>query len=140
MYLEPIFSSDDIKEKMKTEKGKFDLVDRAWRSAMEIYSKDSNIWETIETDKLKSDFDASNNLLDEIQKSLSEYLETKRRFFPRFYFLSDEELLEILAQTKDPETVQRHINKCFEAISQLQFTKQQHVCAMISAEKEKVDS
>jgi dynein heavy chain len=139
MYLEPIFSSDDIKEKMKTEKGKFDLVDRAWRSAMEIYSKDSNIWETIETDKLKSDFDASNNLLDEIQKSLSEYLETKRRFFPRFYFLSDEELLEILAQTKDPETVQRHINKCFEAISQLQFTKQQHVCAMISAEKEKVD-
>lgn len=71
MYLEPIFSSEDIKEKMKTEKGKFDLVDRAWRSAMDIYSKDSNIWETIETDKLKNDFDASNTLLDEIQKSLS---------------------------------------------------------------------
>jgi dynein heavy chain len=69
---------------------------------------------------------------------LSEYLETKRCFFPRFYFLSDEELLEILAQTKDPETVQKHINKCFEAISQLEFDPNQEVVAMISGEKEKV--
>lgn len=35
--------------------------------------------------------------------------------------------------------MQRHINKCFEAIAQLQFTPQQHVSAMISAEKERVD-
>lgn len=69
---------------------------------------------------------------------MSEYLETKRCFFPRFYFLSDEELLEILAQTKDPETVQKHINKCFEAISQLEFDPNQEVVAMISGEKEKV--
>lgn len=69
---------------------------------------------------------------------MSEYLETKRRFFPRFFFLSDEELLEILAQTKDPETVQKHINKCFEAINSLEFEKGEEVVGMISAEKEKV--
>lgn len=46
--------------------------------------------------------------------------------------------MEILAQTKDPLTVQKHINKCFEAIAQLEFTPQQHVVGMISAEKEKV--
>jgi dynein heavy chain len=52
--------------------------------------------------------------------------------------LSDEELLEILAQTKDPETVQRHINKCFEGIGQLKMNKG-IVSGMISMEKEEVD-
>ena len=81
------------------------------------------MWDNIESEKYKTEFENSNKLLDEIQKSLSQYLQTKRRCFPRFFFLSDEELLEILAQTKDPETVQRHINKCFEGIGQLKLSK-----------------
>lgn len=119
MYLEPIFSSEDIQQKMAAEKAKFDIVDKHWKTTIEIFTKDKNMWEGISGENYKTEFENSNRLLDEIQKSLSEYLETKRRFFPRFYFLSDEELLEILAQTKDPETVQRHINKCFEGIGQL---------------------
>ena len=37
---------------------------------------------------------------------LKDYLETKRLVFARFYFLSNEDLLDILANSKNPDAVQ----------------------------------
>jgi dynein heavy chain len=78
------------------------------------------------------------NLLEVVQKGLSDYLESRRILFPRFFFLSDDELLEILAQTKNVEAVQPHLKKCFENMKKLRFEADLTITRMYSAENEEV--
>lgn len=73
-----------------------------------------------DTDLLKT-FIINNQILDEILLCLEEYLESKRVVFPRFYFLSNDELIEIIAQAQNVRAVQPYMNKCFDAIWRIQF-------------------
>ena len=80
-------------------------------------------------------FQGCNQTLEKVKQSLADYLEIKRTAFPRFYFLSDDELLEILSQSKNPRAVQPHLQKCFDGIASLEFGEGQQaidVIAMVS--------
>lgn len=61
--------------------------------------------------------------LETMQRALEQYLETKRHVFPRFYFISNDDLLEILANSRRPELIQPHIKKLFENIRSLTVGK-----------------
>lgn len=60
-------------------------------------------------------------LIDQIQKSLDNYLQSKRMAFPRLFFISDDELLDLLAQAKNPYQLQTHMRKLFENVAQMEI-------------------
>jgi hypothetical protein len=94
--------------------------------------------QTLNPEPFVQNFRESNKMLDMVQKGLADYLETKRLAFSRFFFLSNDELLQILSQSKNPLAVQPHLRKCFEAISDLDFKEDLEITAMNSGEREKV--
>ena len=57
------------------------------------------------------------DLLAKIQKALGEYLERERASFPRFYFVGDEDLLEIIGNSKNIARLQKHFKKMFAGIA-----------------------
>jgi dynein heavy chain, axonemal len=64
-------------------------------------------------------------------------LEEKRSAFPRFYFLSNDELLEILAKAADIDAIQKNIKKCFDGVHKFLISDQgKNIEGMISPEAE----
>jgi dynein heavy chain, axonemal len=130
MYLENIFGAEDIQKQLPAESQKFLVVDRGWKTIMTRTNVDPRVLTALSPldngASLLETFVMNNEALESIQKSLEQYLETKRMAFPRFYFLSNDELLEIMSQTRDPHAVQPHMSKCFDAIKRIKFGEGRH--------------
>jgi dynein heavy chain len=76
--------------------------------------------------------------LEKIQKKLEIYVEEKRKIFPRFYFLSFEDLIQILSNSENKDVISLHLKTLFDGIVSLEF-KDDQVTKMYSKEKECVE-
>ncbi|KAM6051570.1 dynein axonemal heavy chain 10-like [Theristicus caerulescens] len=139
IYLESIFIGGDIRSQLPEEAKIFDSVDRMFKKIMDETVKEPTIKKSCEAPNRLSDLHHINDVLEKCQKSLNDYLDSKRNAFPRFFFISDEELLSILGSS-NPLCVQEHMIKMYDNIASLRFqdgdSDEKIATAMISAEGE----
>ncbi|XP_078053365.1 dynein heavy chain 2, axonemal kl-2 [Augochlora pura] len=124
MYMDNIFTTDDIKKQLPKESDVYEKLTRQWRR---ITSRMANnalaLPATHDPPGLLEVLNKINDELESMQRALEQYLETKRHVFPRFYFISNDDMLEILANSRKPELIQPHIKKLFENIKSLQLDR-----------------
>ncbi|KZC13452.1 Dynein heavy chain 10, axonemal [Dufourea novaeangliae] len=142
LYLEGIFVGGDIRLQLPDEAKKFDEIDKSFRKIMTDTSKRVFVLDCCMISGRKDEFESMIHGLDKCQKSLTDYLNSKRAVFPRFTFLSDDELLNILGSGV-PTAIQEHVGKMFDNLDKFRLehstTDNVMATALISCENEVMD-
>ena len=118
VYLEGIlFGSSDIKAQLPAEWSRFKSVDTEFITLMRRIAGKPFAMEVLNIDNLQRTLERLGNLMGVIQRALGEYLTKQRSDFSRFYFLGDDDLLEIMGNSGEPGKVLAHVGKMFSGIA-----------------------
>ncbi|CAB3224979.1 unnamed protein product [Arctia plantaginis] len=116
LYLEPILSNDDGELGVK-----FRKVDNGFRQVTRVLESDPRLSALLQSSRLQPMLDSISDQLLACQSALNQYIDEKRSIFPRLYFLSDDDLLELLGQARGgadgrDAVIQSHLKKLFPGI------------------------
>lgn len=124
-HLESIFiGSDDIRVNLPEDSARFDMIDTDFRKVLDKLYVSKNVAETTNQPDVLKELERLQKELAVCEKALADYLETKRLAFPRFYFVSSVDLLDILSNGNEPVMVCRHLAKLYDSMSSLEFDKE----------------
>uniref|UniRef100_A0A0X3P013 Dynein heavy chain, cytoplasmic n=1 Tax=Schistocephalus solidus TaxID=70667 RepID=A0A0X3P013_SCHSO len=141
VYLDGIFSgSADIKTLLAQESQRFSTVSTEFLGLLKKVSKSPLVMDVLNIPNVQRQLERLADLLSKIQRSLGEYLERQRSSFPRFYFVGDEDLLEIIGNSKNIPRLQKHFKKMFAGVHSIKLNEEcTEVLGLVSKEGEEVD-
>ncbi|KAJ7405899.1 dynein axonemal heavy chain 9 [Willisornis vidua] len=121
-HLESIFiGSEDIRAQLPQDSKRFEGIDVDFKELAYEVQKTPNVVEATNKPGLSQHLEDIQSRLSLCEKALAEYLDMKRLAFPRFYFISSADLLDILSNGTNPHLVQRHLSKLFDNLAKMKF-------------------
>lgn len=120
MYLESIYAgNEDIRQQLPKDAKSFEGYHKTFRKINDQAAKNPNIFvNCVQIESVLSQLKLLSGNFDRSQKALSDYLASKRMAFPRFYFISDDDLLSILGSS-ELSAVTPHLMKLFDNVKDL---------------------
>lgn len=122
VYLESIFiGSEDIRAQLPEDSKRFDNVDREFKNLLIQINADKNVVKATNrpNNKIYETLENLTKMLVQCEKALNDYLETKRLAYPRFYFVSSADLLDILSNGNNPSAISKHLTKLYDSLGNL---------------------
>lgn len=105
-YLEPLFiGSDEVRKELPDDAKRFEEVDRDVKAILQKAWKIRNVKNVCSQPGLLDKLNGLEKQQEQCKKSLSDFLDGKRRQFPRFYFMSEADLLDLLSNSSQPARV-----------------------------------
>lgn len=139
VYLEGVFTGNaDIKHLLPLESARFQNINSEFFAVMKKVYKSPFVLDVLAINGVQKSLERLAELLNKIQKALGEYLERERVSFPRFYFVGDEDLLEIIGNSNDTLRVAKHFKKMFAGLSGLLMDDDNNIVGFTSKEGEEV--
>eukprot|EP00884_Botryococcus_braunii_P010099 jgi/Botrbrau1/19090/Bobra.0077s0004.1 len=121
-YLESLFiGSEEVRRELPEAAERFALIDQEVKAILKGFKEEPNCVKSCSAEGLAARLEAQQQQLEVCEKALADYMESKRRAFPRFYFVSTADLLDILSNGNNPVHVMQHMSKCFQAIEKLKL-------------------
>ena len=137
VYLEGVFiGNQEIQHLLPTESSRFSNINTEFTTIMKKVGKSPYVMDVLGIPGVQKSLERLADLLSKIQKALGEYLERERVQFPRFYFVGDEDLLEIIGNSNDTTRVAKHFKKMFAGISGAEVNEDNIITAVSSKEGE----
>lgn len=139
VYLEGVFTGNaDIKHLLPQESARFQNINNEFFAVMKKVYRSTYILDVLAIEGVQKSLDRLGELLAKIQKALGEYLERERTSFPRFYFVGDEDLLEIIGNSGDTVRISKHFKKMFAGIAELTVDESSQITGFASKEGETI--
>lgn len=111
----------DIREQLPEDTKQFESIDNDFKELMKASQLTPLLVDCCGVENRDDLFKGLLSQLEKCQKSLNDYLYAKKNVFPRFYFVAETALLDMLSNGNDPPKIMNYFTDCFTSLKCLEF-------------------